>query len=206
MAEKESGAISGAAQGAAVGTMIMPGIGTAIGAVVGAIGGLLSGGAAQRSRIYANRASKTQKTLSLMEAGLQRRDMLRQARMARAESLAAITSGGEGGMLSSAPRGALSSMTSQTGQNIRYFDARIRDYVQQQFWLNKAGKKSAQAQNIAGMMSGVMSAAQGYAMFKAATTPPTTLPPPTTSTPPPTSAGTVGGTSSYMGSIYGGGG
>lgn len=180
MSEKETGAISGAAQGAAAGAMIGGPVGAVIGGVVGAIGGLLSGGAARRSRIYANRASKTQKTLSLMEAGLQRRDMLRQARMARAESLAAITSGGEGGMLSSAPRGALSSMTSQTGQNIRYFDARIRDYVQQQFWLNKAGKASAQAQNIAGMMSGVMSAAQGYAMFKAATTPPTTTPSKTT--------------------------
>ena len=158
MAERESGALSGAAQGAAAGAAVGGPIGAVIGGVVGAIGGALGGGAAKRARIYANRASKTRRTLDLMEAAVQRRDLVRQARMARAESLAAITAGGEGGLMSSAPMGALSSISSQTGQNLRYFDARIRDFVQMQFWANKAGKKSAQAQNIMGTMGAVFDA------------------------------------------------
>lgn len=157
MSEKETGAISGAAQGAAAGAALGP-IGMAAGAIIGGVGGLLSGGAAKRARIYQNRASKTQRVLSMMEAAVQRRDLIRTARMARAESLAAISAGGEGGMMSSAPLGALSSLTSQTGSNLRYFDARIRDFVQMQFWVDKAGKKAAQASNISGITSGLLSA------------------------------------------------
>lgn len=161
MAETESGALSGAAQGAVAGAVVGGPIGAVIGGVVGAIGGVLGGGAAKRARIYANRASKTRRTLDFMEAAVQRRDLVRQARMARAESLAAITAGGEGGLMSSAPMGALSSISSQTGQNLRYFDARIRDFVQMQFWADKAGKKTAQAQNIMGTMGAVFDAVKG---------------------------------------------
>lgn len=148
------GAVKGAAQGFAAGGVP--------GAIVGAIGGFFSGQSAARARVYANRAAKTQKALGYMEAAIQRRDMIRQARASRAESLAAITAGGEGGMLSSAPMGALSSLTSQTGQNLRYFDARIRDFVQMQFWANKAAKKQAQAANIQGLTTALSSLGSLY--------------------------------------------
>lgn len=167
MSEKETGAISGAAQGAAAGAALGP-AGMIAGAIIGGVGGLLSGGAAKRARIYQNRASKTQRVLSMMEAAVQRRDLIRTARIARAESLAAISAGGEGGMMSSAPLGALSSLTSQTGSNLRYFDARIRDFVQMQFWVDKAGQKAAQASNISGITSGLLSALSAAGSLKGA--------------------------------------
>lgn len=190
MAEREAGAVSGAGQGASAGATLGAAIGgpagaavgAVIGAVVGGIGGLLGGQEAKRQRIYQQRANQTQRTLSLFDAAVQRRDMARSFLMTRGESLAAITAGGEGGMLSSAPMGALSSMTSQYGQNLRYFDARIRDFVQMQHYVDKAGQKQANQQNIQGIMGGLFEATTGIAKAWPKPTPPTS-PPPKTGTP-----------------------
>lgn len=171
MAEETSGAISGAAQGAAAGTMIMPGIGTAIGAVVGAIGGFMSGSKSRAARLAANKGKKIEREISYMNAAVDRRDLVRGARIARAQSVAASAIS-EGGLQSSAPRGAISSIGAQTGFNLGYFDWRISKLALMQQYYDKAGKYAAQASNIAGITSGLLSlASSGYQAYGASVRP-----------------------------------
>lgn len=137
------GAAQGAAQGFATGGVP--------GAVIGAIGGFFGGKAAARAEVYATRATKTRRAQQFLQAAIQRRDLIRQSRFARAEQLAAAAGAGEYGMLSSGYGGAMGSLMSQTARNIQFFDANVRDEVQASFWEGKAKKKQAQASNILGV-------------------------------------------------------
>lgn len=138
-----AGAVAGAVQGYAVGGPI--------GAVIGAVGGFLSGKQAARASVYATRAAKTRRTMALMQGAVQRREMVRQTRVARAEQLAAAAGAGEYGMLSSGYGGAMSSLMSRAGRNLQVFDAFTRDEVQASFWEGKAQQKAARAADISGI-------------------------------------------------------
>jgi hypothetical protein len=132
--------------------------GGVVGGIIGAVGGFFGGKAAQRAEIYATRANKTRRTQQLLTAAIQRREMFRQTRFARAEQLAAASAAGEYGTLSSGYGGAMGSLMSRAGSNIRFFDAFTRDEVQASFWEGKASKKAAQASNIMGITSALTSA------------------------------------------------
>lgn len=152
MSEKEIGAVSGAGRGAMAGAKVGGVWGAVIGAVIGGISGGAAGHAAKRARIYQQRASRTQGMLQNVQAAIQRREMVRQTYVARAEQLAAASASGETGMLSSGYGGSMSSLMSRAGRNLQVFDAAARDQVQMNFWLRKAAKKSAQSSNISGFM------------------------------------------------------
>lgn len=140
-----AGAAQGAAQGFAQGGLP--------GAIVGAIGGFFGGKEAARAEVYANRANQTRRQQQFLQAAIQRRDIVRQSRFARAEQLAAASAAGAYGMLSSGYGGAMSSLMSQTGRNLQIFDANVRDEVQASFWEGKAKQKQAKASNIMGITS-----------------------------------------------------
>lgn len=138
-----AGAVSGAVQGYATGGPV--------GAVLGAVGGFFSGQASARARVYATRAAKTQKVMQAIQGAVQRRELVRQGYIARAEQLAAAAGAGEYGTMSSGFGGAMGSLMSRTTRNIQLFDAFARDQVQANFWLGKAEAKSAKASNIQGL-------------------------------------------------------
>ena len=171
MSEETTGAIGGAAQGAAAGYAIAGPYGAVVGGVLGGVMGLFGGGAARKARLFTNSAKKTERTLSYFEAAVQRRDMIRQARIGRAEALAAGTSQGTGGLESSGVQGALSSVSSQANFNIRYFDARIADYLKMQEWVDKAGKASTTAGTWNSFLQAGLSAASIYNSFSKTPTP-----------------------------------
>lgn len=140
-----------AGAGAVAGAVLGFARGGPIGAAIGAVGMFLSGQAAARANVYKTRAAKTRRTMALMQGAVQRREMVRQTRVARAEQLAAAAGAGEYGMLSSGYGGAMGSLMSRAGRNLQVFDAFTRDEVQASFWEAKAGKKSARAADISGL-------------------------------------------------------
>lgn len=158
MSEETSGALSGAAQGAQYGSVLGP-FGMVVGAVVGAAFGFASGSKKRAARLAANRAQKIGREVSYADAAVARRDLVRQGRIARAASVAAIAASGEGGLSSSAPRGALSSIGAQSTFNLGYFDWRIGKKQTQQMLIDKAGKYASQAQQIEGLWKTTMSVA-----------------------------------------------
>lgn len=169
MSEQETGALTGAAQGAITGAQIAGPYGAVVGAVIGAVGGAIGGGQAKKARKYANKAKALQRAMSLMDAGIQRRDMVRAFRIGRAESVAASAASGEGGLLSSAPIGAISSLGSQFKFNLRYFDQRIRDFMTMQSYVDKAGKYANKAATTGAIMGALNSAASAYGAMKPVT-------------------------------------
>lgn len=152
MSETEIGAVSGAGRGAMAGARVGGVWGAVIGGVIGGIAGGAAGRAAKRARIFRQRAARTQGMLQTVQAAIQRREMVRQTYVARAEQLAAASASGETGMLSSGYGGSMSSLMSRAGRNLQVFDASARDQVEINFWLKKAAKKSAQSSNILGLM------------------------------------------------------
>lgn len=145
MSEQGSYGVAGAVQGAQAGAAFGP-VGAVVGGVIGAVAGAFVGGSARRSRILTNRARKTERMMSAFELGIQRRDMVRQYRAARAETVAAGASQGRGDAMSSPISGAISSAGSQANFNMRYFDTRVIDFLMMQNWYDKAGKAAANAQ------------------------------------------------------------
>jgi hypothetical protein len=152
MSEESTGALGGAAQGAAAGASFGP-VGLVVGAVVGAVFGAVAGGKARKARLNYNKGRKLERKISYYDAGVQRRDLVRSTRMARAQSVAAAAASGEGGLQSSAPQGAISSIGSQGAFNLTYFDQRIATMRQMQIYYDKAGKLGQQAGNISSLTS-----------------------------------------------------
>ena len=169
MSEEVAGAIGGAAEGAATGFAIGGPVGGIVGGIIGGISGLLGGNKKKKARKYINQARTLERRQSYLDAGIQRRDMVRQARIARAQSLAASTAEGEGGLMSSGPMGALSSIGTQFNFNLGYFDSRISRLVQVQRLYDKAGKEWNAAQNIAGYTDALFSVASTFGGIKKAT-------------------------------------
>lgn len=132
--------VGGAASGAAAGFAVGGPIGAGIGAVFGGISGSLAG-SAQAQLVKARRREGWIKDLA---AARQRRDMVRNAYIARAEMTARALAGEEGAS-SSATRGAQSSIGTQMREQIGSFDLAIEYQRQAEKFYKKAGKYSAQA-------------------------------------------------------------
>ncbi len=125
------------------------------------IGQLFSYSKEKKARKYADRASAVERQQAQMAVGIQRREMVRQARMARAQAVAA-SAAESGGLQSSAPRGAVSSLGSQLTSNINYFDYQVNLNNQAQAYRKKAGKYARQAGDIAALDKLLDSAAQVF--------------------------------------------
>lgn len=168
--ERATGAAGGAMQGAQAGFAVGGPWGAAAGAVIGGVAGLFGGSQAARARQMANKARMLERKMSLLAAAVARRDMIRGARISRAESLARITGGeGESGLSSSAPLGALASTGSQFAFNMNYFDTRIRNWLQVQKFVDRAGKYANRSANTGALMDMTASAVSSFGSIKGVT-------------------------------------
>lgn len=150
------GAATGAAIGAAATSWSGPGalIGAAVGSVVGGIAGSI--GLGNKAKKYAKRARRVQQERERNAQGAQYLSMVREARMARAGSLAASASYGID--TSSLATSALSSIGSQSQYSVQYTanDQRLLELYKK--YLKKAGaySKAAQTTLTAGQISGTL--------------------------------------------------
>lgn len=156
----EGDILGGAASGAAAGSTFGP-VGTVIGGVIGAIGGLFK----SKSKKKLKQARKEEQAMTMREQAIQRRDLIRQAYIARATSVAASVAE-EGGLESSAPLGAAASITSQTTGNLNYFDQQITSQGKVISLIGKAEKYAS----ISSMISGGLDA--GFSLYGAFKRPP----------------------------------
>lgn len=154
--ETGGGAAAGAAQGAAAGAAFGP-WGALVGAVIGGAVGYFSGAEKKLAKKYGKKAAAVRRQQQTMQLAIQRRDLVRQSRMARAQAVSAGAS--ESGVRSSAVTGATSSLDSQTTSALAYFDTQVaNDNLYQQF----AAKAGKHAQRAAGMDS-ILGSAAGVA-------------------------------------------
>jgi hypothetical protein len=112
------------------------------------IGDVVSRNKRRKAQTYMNKASAVERQQAQLAAAVQRRDLVRQARIARARTVSAAATEG-GGLQSSAPMGAISSLGSQASSNLNYFDRQIGLGNQAQGYKAKAGKYMAKAENAA---------------------------------------------------------
>lgn len=136
------GASASAAQGAAALSWAGP-WGIAIGAVVGGAIGLFSGEKKKKARKYMRKAQEQRRRQQQMKLAVQRRDLIRQQRMLRAQAVAAGSS--EQGVTSSAVLGAIGSVDAQGKSAMSYFDAQIDLDMAYQMYSKKAGKAAGDA-------------------------------------------------------------
>lgn len=144
-----TGALSGAVAGAALGSVI-PGVGTLVGAAVGFVGGLfsggLSGGRKAKEKYYKKLAAQVQQQREANSTYNQYLQMVRQTRIANAQSVAtAATSGLE---YSSAFYGAAGGIKSQSAYSVQYLaeDRRLQELYAK--YMRKAGKNASIANDI----------------------------------------------------------
>lgn len=159
------GMAAGAAAGAAMTSWSGPGaiIGAAVGAVVGGIGGAI--GLGNKAKKAAKRARAIQQERERNAEGAQYLAMIRQARLARAGSLAASTTYGIA--TSSLATSALSSIGSQSQYSVQFTanDERLLELYKK--YAKKAGTYSKAAQTtlttgqIAGTVLGTVGAFAG---------------------------------------------
>lgn len=147
--EVVGGAVEGAKAGAAIGSVI-PVVGTVAGAVIGGVIGAVAGVFSNKKKKAAKRAGKEAARIGRqqqsMQLGLQRRDMIREARANRA--LAVAAGGSEDRVSGSGTVGASSSTGAQLTEALNYFDTQvILDYNANE-QRKKAGKFAGQAQDI----------------------------------------------------------
>lgn len=136
MSEQAVGFAGGAASGAAAGSVFGP-WGTAIGAAVGGTIGLFSGKKARKAKKYQRMAQAVQKEREQNAADAQFLQMVREARYNRAGSLqAGISAGIE---TSSLATSALSSIGSQAGYNMNYFQNDRRLFALYSQYMERAG-------------------------------------------------------------------
>ncbi len=148
-AEAIGGAVEGARAGAAIGSVI-PGVGTAIGAIAGGVIGLVGGIFSNKKKKAAKRAAREEANIrrqaQAMQQGLQRRDLVREARIARSRAVAAGAA--EERVSGSGTAGAASAIGSQLNFGLSYFDDQVTlDYNANEF-RKKAGKYAGQASDI----------------------------------------------------------
>lgn len=152
------GAVSGAAAGSAFGP-----VGTVVGGILGAIGGIFSSKSKKKQR----QARAEERAMTTREQAIQRRDLIRQARIARASSVAA-SAAEEGGLQSSSPLGAIASITSQATGNLNYFDAQVTSQGKIFSLIGKAEKYASISDSIMGSIEAFSMASQaGYDKIKA---------------------------------------
>jgi hypothetical protein len=151
-----SSTLGGAAQGAAVGAAIAGPVGAVVGGVIGAVGGLFKGKSASYKRKSERQSQKLQET----QVALQRRDLILEGYVQRARSVAAAAAQDEGGGLqSSAPLGAVSSVGSQLEFNLGYFDRQANTLNKRNKYAMKSGKYAQYASNVETLFSVGQSAA-----------------------------------------------
>lgn len=156
---------AGAAAGAAIGSVV-PGVGTVIGASVGAAVGGIAGsiGLGKKAKKNAKRAQAIQREREQNAQEATYLQMIRQARMARAGSLAASTSYGLAS--SSLTTSALSSIGSQSQYSVQYTanDQRLLELYNS--YMKKAGAyaKSAQTTLAAGQLASLAIGVGGSAI------------------------------------------
>jgi len=138
--EAAVGAVKGAAQGAAVGSVV-PVVGTVIGAVVGGVIGLVSGMFSSKAKGKKKKANEIRAKMAERDAAIQRRDLVRNIRIQRAQSVSAGT--GDGEVISSAVAGATGSIGAQGSTSLDFFDT-------QYFQNTTANKYNAKAEQYAG--------------------------------------------------------
>jgi len=110
------------------------------------IGDIVSRNKRRKAQTYMNKASAVERQQAQLAAAIQRRDLVRQSRIARARTVAAAASE-SGGLQSSAPAGAISSIGTQATSNLNYFDRQIGLGNEAQGYKAKAGKYLAKAEN-----------------------------------------------------------
>lgn len=145
----------GAATGAAIGTFIAPGIGTLVGAAIGsAVGGMAGAiGIGNKAKKYAKKAKAVQREREMNAQSANYLSMIREARLARAGSLAAATYSNIA--TSSLTSSALSSIGSQSQYSVQ-FTANDQRLVQlYNHYMKKAGAaaKAASTTQTIGQLS-----------------------------------------------------
>ena len=150
MSEIATGAFSGAASGAAAGSVAGP-WGAVIGGVIGLVGGIFGGSKAKKAKKYAKKAAAVQQEReenALYNSYLQ---YIREARISRAQSVQAAANANVES--SSLLAGAVSSMGSQMAYTTRYTAEDYRLASLYNYYMQKAGKSSAQSSNIMSVTS-----------------------------------------------------
>lgn len=169
--EAATGAGAGAAQGAAAGAAFGP-WGAVIGAVVGGALGYFSGDKKKQARKYMRMAEEQRRRQQKMRLAIQRRDIIRAQRFARAQAVAAGAS--EQGVTSSAVMGAIGSIDAQGKTAATYFDAMVDLDEAYQMYAKKAGKKVGQAaemDTLMGSLGGLATAAGDiYGLYRGSNT------------------------------------
>lgn len=110
------------------------------------IGNVIARNKRRKAQTFMNKASGIERQQAQLAAAVQRRDLVRQTRIARARTVAA-SANETGGLQSSAPAGAISSIRTQGMSNLNYFDTQIGMGNDAQFYKAKAGKYMAKAEN-----------------------------------------------------------
>lgn len=155
----------GAAAGAAIGTAIAPGVGTLIGGAIGGVVGGIAGsiGLGKKGKKKAKQARRIQQEREQNAQNATYLQMIRNARLNRAGSLAASTAYGLSS--SSLATSALSSIGSQSQYSVQYTanDQRLVGLYNR--YMKKAGDyaKAAQTTLAAGQMTGLVLGAAGIA-------------------------------------------
>lgn len=134
-----------------------------ISSVISIVGGIFGASKKRKAQKYANKANAVERQQAQLAAAVERRDLVRSARIARAQAVAASATE-TGGLASSAPQGAISSVGSQLTSNLAYFDQQVGLGNVAQGYRNKAGKYAQQADTI-GTITSLLT--QGTALYNA---------------------------------------
>lgn len=138
--------VSGASTGAQAGASVGGGYGAIIGAVVGAVGGLFARKKRKKQKKFARAAQAVRRRQQSMRLALQRRDIVRQGRAARAQAIAAGS--GEERTISSGVSTAAGAIGSQLGDSLNYFDQQVALDNEYQRLNAKAGKYARQGEDL----------------------------------------------------------
>lgn len=159
LADAGKGAAAGATIGSAfgpVGTVV----GGVIGGVVGFVFGMFSGGAAKAARQKTQQANALTLASAEQEQALQRRDLIRQTRIAYATSLAQSTT--EGGVSSTGLKGVQGAELSGARFGLSYLDLQASEAVKKFNLLGEAESLRQSAANTQGIFGGLTSLASTF--------------------------------------------
>lgn len=144
--DTEASAFGGAAQGAATGAQVGGPWGAVIGAVIGGALGWASGKKRKKAKKFAALAEAQRRKQQQMQLAVQRRDIFRQQRLARANAIAAGAS--DEGVTSSSVLGATASIDAQSRSAVSYFDTQVNLDNAYQMYAKKAGRAQGQADSL----------------------------------------------------------
>jgi hypothetical protein len=144
-------------KGSSIGGNFGP-IGGIVGGIIGVAKGLFLSGKAKKASKFRKLAEETKRKQQTMRLALQRREVVRNLRFARAQAVAAGTS--EGNVRSSATAGAAGSVTGQGISALEYFDAQVGLDNKAQSYLAEAARMDRELAKHAAVTSGANTAAQ----------------------------------------------